>query len=415
MKRLAFSWAGLYSFGTFGYVFSGLALSGIPGWSRLAFVFAIYLALLTIVDISVRKAALGKWLLLPLVFVVLAAIEGVIRYPASHDAMVRLAGTWGGGLLVGDAVRRGVPVCVAIHAMLFASLTNAGAALAGFDAYYTYTATVEQQTYASILDRRSGLVGNANLMAVQAVLPLFAVLIWGRNVSKILVLLGIACAIYALYSTGSRKSLVLFMFLLSAAWLRMPVAKRWVVMGISLYLSLAVALILIGSGLLGDLESSSRGILAVDRVYQALEGKDDSFIVRKLMIDVAQGLFVENPVFGRGLGSFAELGGFGAYAHNNFWELAVAGGLLLLAAYYGMHLAILLRTLKRAVQGHVGSGVACVLVAALLANDIGMVTYDEKIIALTLVLLLVWIFAPNGLGMCNSAPPIKGARFGKVR
>lgn len=397
--KISISWPSLYGFAVYGYVLSGLMLSGLPGWSRLVFVFVALLAVLSTFDLFIRNASFGKWMLLPLPFVVLACMEGVAAYPTSHDAIIRFLGTWVGSLLVGDAVRRGVPVRIVINALLLASFANAIAAISGFDAYYEYTATAEQRSYISAMDRRSGLVGNANLYAIQASLPLFAVLIWGRGLSKVLVALGVACAIYAVFITGSRKLLFIWVFLLLAVFIKLYAKKPWVVLVIPAMSVVMIVLILDNSGLLDSLVGRSRNVLAVDRIFLALEGKDNSILLREQMIGVARHLFALKPIFGGGLGYFAEVGGFYAYAHNNYWELAVAGGLVLLLSYYLVHLMLLIKLLPPALRRDASSAAACLLVLAILANDYGMVSYDEKIIVLPLVLLCVWVFSPNAKGM----------------
>lgn len=398
----------LYELGVFGFVFCGLALSGIPGWSRLVFLFITLLSALTIADIALGRIALGKWLVLPITFVLVALLEGFIRYPASHDAIVRLLGTWSGCLLVGDAIRRGTHVRVAINAMFFASFANAAAALLGFDSYFSYVATAEQQSYASILDRRSGLVGNANLLAVQAILPLFAALVWSRGLSKVLVVCGAVCAIYAMFATGSRKLILLAAFLVVALWVRVPGVRRRILLTVAGVSAVGVVVLVWGSGSTTELEGASRDVLAIERIYQAVDGQDSSFVIRKWMIGAAQDLFVASPVFGHGLGYFADNGGFGAYAHNNFWELAAAGGLVLVISYYAMPLLALLRLIPNALKGNAESGAACVLIFALLANDYGMVAYDEKIVVLIIVLLLVWTTTRNGRGMEKSLAGARG-------
>lgn len=376
-----------YAISVFGFVFTSLALSGIPGWSRLAFVFAGLLCIISAADWLQRRAAPGRWMLLPLLFLFVGVIDGILGYPGSHDAIIRLVGAWVGCILVGDAIRRGLPINVAINAMLLAAIANGTAALVGFDAYASYVATPEELALTSLLDRRSGLVGNANLLAVQAVVPIFAVLIWGRGLSKTLVLLGVACAIYAVFSTGSRKLLVLLFFLSAAGLLRLPMAKRWVIFLGGGILMLAGMLLLWAGDVTGSIEAGSREVLAIDRIYTLLEGRDNSFFIRGWMIEVAKEMFLERPIQGWGLGHFAAVSGFGAYAHNNFWELAVSGGIVLVACYYAMHVTVVLSAIPRAVKGLPEYGAAAIFILALIVNDYGMVTYDEEIIVLMLILL----------------------------
>jgi hypothetical protein len=379
----------VYTLCVFGFVFTSLALAGIPGWSRLSFAFMGLLFIVSAIDWLKRQGAPGRWMLLPLLFFFVAVVDGLVRYPDSHDAIIRLVGAWVGCSLVGDAVRRGLPISVAINAMLLASVANGVAALVGFDAFATYAATAEQQAFTSILDRRTGLVGNANLLAVQAVMPLFAVLIWGRGLSKVFVMLGIACAIYAVFSTGSRKLLVLLLFLLAAGLMRLPLAKRWIAVFVGGTLAVAGVLLVWAGGMAGGVEVGAREVLAIDRIYVLLEGRDNSYFIRDWMIDIAQGMFLERPIQGWGLGYFAAAAGFGGYAHNNYWELAVSGGVVLIGCYYAMHVSSFLRAIRKALKGYPESGAACILILAVLVNDYGMVTYDEEIIVLMLVLLLV--------------------------
>lgn len=402
----------LYEGVTFLFVFSGLAVSGIPGWSRTMFLFEAILAALTVIDVLINKPSFGKWMLLPLLFLFVALIDGVVLYPSSHALMVRLVGAWVGALLVGEAVRRGVPMSVVINAMIWAAIANAIAAFMGFDAYVVYTATAEQQAYTSILERRSGLTGNANLFAVQAILPLFALLIWGQGVRKLLVIAAVVVAIYALFVTGSRKSLVIFSFLFIAYLSKVWRMKPRLLLTVSLLLLVVPFLVLTSPGLLDNIESFSRQLLAVDRVFEALEGNDNSFMLRMEMVETAKQLFLQNPFLGGGLGFFAETSGFGAYAHNNYWELLVSGGLLLTCLFYLIHLTIILRLLPRLSRKNFEVTAAILLVATLLFDDMAMVTYDQLIVVLLMVLLILWSRGRDVKGMSAAPLPIKRSSQG---
>ncbi|MBZ4185591.1 O-antigen ligase family protein [Thermomonas sp. RSS23] len=381
------SW--LYTFGVFGFVFFGLAVSGIPGWSRLVFAFSGLLALLTFTDLTLNKVRLGRWLLFPSAFLLIAIVGGVARYPASQEAVVRLLGTWSGVLLVVDAVRRGVPIKIIINAMFWASFANAAAVAMGFDAGLAYGDNTNQDAYyVRIIERQSGLVGNANLMAVQAFLPLFATIIWRSEISRLMIAAGGLCAIYAFFITGSRTSIVLVFFLVSALCFRYSHGHRWVLLG-------AVAVLFFGLlSLVWEMMPSTelgvmaRQVVAIDRLFEGIEGTDSSLIVRMNMIEVAKRMFFENPVIGHGLGYFADAGGFGVYAHNNYLELLVSGGALLFAIYYFMYFFVLIRCMLGEIKGN-GVRAACVTVFALLAVDYTLVSYDQKSIALMIALLFM--------------------------
>ncbi len=125
----------------------------------------------------------------------------------------------------------------------------------------------------------------------------------------------------------------------------------------------------------------------------------ESVIARNSLIAIAMDAFRLRPIGGYGLGCFRFLEGAGTYSHNNFTELLVSGGVVMLALYYLPQLAALglaartLRKHKRAGATTDSAARACVgvflaLVAAQICMDYGMVSYFDRTAAIYFILLV---------------------------
>lgn len=125
----------------------------------------------------------------------------------------------------------------------------------------------------------------------------------------------------------------------------------------------------------------------------------ESVIARNSLIAIAMDAFRARPIGGYGLGCFRFLEGAGTYSHNNFTELLVSGGVVMLALYYLPQLAALgfsartMRKHKRAsaaaeVAARACIGVFLALMVAQMFMDYGMVSYFDRTAAIYFILLV---------------------------
>lgn len=130
------------------------------------------------------------------------------------------------------------------------------------------------------------------------------------------------------------------------------------------------------------------------------EGVGGSSSERLSLIQAAWGWFVQRPMTGWGLGSFRLMdGSLGLYAHNNYMELLVSGGIPLALIYYAGQVGALLyaaREIHRSKAEDKENAFAearrlvfvfCVFLAAHLVLDLAVVSYYERQDAVFFVLL----------------------------
>ena len=131
------------------------------------------------------------------------------------------------------------------------------------------------------------------------------------------------------------------------------------------------------------------------------EGVGGSTAERLSLLQAAYNWFLQRPMTGWGLACFRFLeGSMGTYAHNNYVELLVSGGIPMAVIYYiGQFGAFVYaaRALKRAkaqdtteerLEARYMVLVFCVLLAAHLVMDVGGVSYYERHYAIYAVLLI---------------------------
>jgi len=375
----------------FGFVFSSLAFTGVPILSRLPFVFQLILLgrIWDVVLVS-RATRLRSEFVGPLVFILVMALCSIGNYDQSGDTFMSIVSVWVGALTVSFYVsRRGVGFDIVIHAFMLAALANAISVLVGFDSYAQFSADFREVSEEALGLRASGLVGNANVMAVQALLPLFGALLWVRfrRFGWVFWSLALIVGGYTLVVSGSRKGLLLlFLFLVlgMATFFARSKARSFVAGTLVLCVGL-ITFQYFGS------QFDARDLVAVDRVFLALSGDDQSFDDRSDFLSIGWLLFLQSPIVGHGVDSFRHLSGVGLYSHNNFIELAVSGGVIALLAFYVMHLIVLRgvvvqRPVKRP---KVDSVIKASVLVVLLLLDVSMVTFLSKAYAYILCLLLV--------------------------
>lgn len=121
------------------------------------------------------------------------------------------------------------------------------------------------------------------------------------------------------------------------------------------------------------------------------DGGDKSAITRQEMIEVGMAAFWQKPILGYGLNAFASIydaeGGREVYAHNNYVEMLVSGGIVGFVLYYGYIAKMLF--MKR-IDNKFTVYFKALLVAILIA-DIGCVSYTDAFCQYVLCLIMYGI------------------------
>lgn len=376
----------------FAYVFSALAIPGILGSGTLTGLLAVvlFIALVLAYCVDSRQVFVGRWIVVPVFFVIHC---GLLLHFAAFLGEGRIwhylywVTGWCGAMSVAVAVSSGVRINFVLNAMILAALANAVAVSLGFDAYFENAADLSV-TSEQALQRASGMIGNPNKLAIYAIIPLFCILAWGQRASRMIWLVGLVCAVFAVSMTGSRKSVILLSLFLVALGARLWKLKngRWAIRG---------AILLSGIGVVAFIDQIFdfffANIFAFQRTAGILEGGDNSFSERIYMLKLGWSAFLDSPIWGHGYDMARVVTGTGVYTHNNALELAVNGGILLLASYYAMYVWIFLRLrkLSRSINFD-GTGILFLLFALLLL-DATSVTYDMKLIPLVILLIMSMI------------------------
>jgi len=376
----------------FAYVFLALATAGLPGWGTLTGLLAVvlFIALVLAYCVDSRQVFVDRWIVFPVFFVIHC---GLLVHFASFSGEGRLwpylslVTGWCGAMSVAVAVSSGVRINFVLNAMILAALANVVAVFLGFDAYIEHTADFSIVSESTSLRRATGMIGNPNKLAIYAIMPLFCLLAWGQRASRMIWLIGLVCAVIAVSTTGSRKSVILWSLFLVALGAKLWKSKngRWVLGG---------AILLGGIGVVAFINQISyllNDIFAFQRTVAILEGGDSSFSVRIHMLKLGWSAFLDSPIWGHGYDMARVVTGTGLYTHNNVLELAVNGGILLLASYYAMYVWIFLRlrTLSRSIN-FPGTGILFLLFSLLLL-DATAVTYNLKLTPVVILLTMSMI------------------------
>ncbi|MBR3836375.1 MAG: O-antigen ligase family protein [Clostridia bacterium] len=111
---------------------------------------------------------------------------------------------------------------------------------------------------------------------------------------------------------------------------------------------------------------------------------DNSIYMRTYYIQLAQELFSESPILGKGMGNFAKIIDElydlnGVYSHNNYWQILSELGLVGFGIYYSMYFVIIIRLIKGAFvnKSRVNLLFLCFMIL-LMVLESGLVTYNSK-------------------------------------
>lgn len=119
-------------------------------------------------------------------------------------------------------------------------------------------------------------------------------------------------------------------------------------------------------------------------LFDVMEGGSgsDTTVTRALMIEHGFELFLANPVWGYGLNYFSNsyglLTGHEVYAHNNYIELLVSGGLVLLILYYSKYVSVIKLLLNHHEKNYQGI-LFLSIILTLVLSDMASVTYYNRI------------------------------------
>lgn len=375
----------------FAYVFGSLTLSGIPSLSYLTTLVAIALVLFSVRPALRIPKTTKRLLLIAGPFVLSAAVFSLVNFERSSVALISTVVAWVSAIAIGLLTQRTISIKPILYALILASVANAIAISLGFDTYILFQADFRLTAEDELMKRPSGLVGNPNLAAVQSLIPLFLLIYWRQHADWILWFLGLVAGGYVFYMTGSRKAVLLLVFLVMMAVVGLSGGRKNSILKMAALLVplVGLSLLMVDADFAGSVE-----LAAFNRIILAMQGQDTSFDERSALIAKGLNLFQESPLWGYGLDSFRHLNSYGLYAHNNFVELLVSGGLLLVGAYYLIYYAIL-KNLWGCRHLRQRAKLGLILIVALLSLDIAMVTYNIRLIPLVLVLLLAHTATPR--------------------
>lgn len=111
---------------------------------------------------------------------------------------------------------------------------------------------------------------------------------------------------------------------------------------------------------------------------------DNSLYMRSYYIDLAQRMFSESPIFGKGMGNFAKIIDHvymldAVYSHNNFWQILSELGLVGFIIYYSLYFVTVVRLAKGAfINKSRMNMLFLTFMILLLVLETGLVTYNSK-------------------------------------
>ena len=106
---------------------------------------------------------------------------------------------------------------------------------------------------------------------------------------------------------------------------------------------------------------------------------DRSLTMRRFLIDMAKVFFNERPILGSGINNFSYLirdySNVGAYAHNNYMEIATDLGIVGLVVYYWFYAYLVLRLIGQTLNGYKSALLFLSMILLFLVFEYGMVNY----------------------------------------
>lgn len=374
---------------TVAYVVCALVLVGVPGFSRLGVLAAGAAALWLVVGLVSRQATFPPVLLLPLGFYAFCVVTGLglDAYPSEYIGT--LTTVWIGAIAIAAFVANGVSINLLIGGFALVCVANLAAIAVGYDGYRINVQDYSADSLEGVeIHRYTGLAGQANLLvALTFVLP-FVVFLPRRKIGTVAYLILFAGCVGFTLLTGSRSAIAFTLLFAvgGALFLLGSSMTRTVAIGIGLLGTVLFLVFISQPGALSRVERSRIGqFTVVERTISGLEGDDNSAEVRDELATEFWPQFSQRPLLGYGPNQFQQVSGEGLYAHNNFAEIAIDGGIVGLVLYYAMY--------GFAFMAIIGAGAgrmpAIVTLVFLVAADNWFVTMVERPLVLLLCLTLV--------------------------
>jgi hypothetical protein len=111
---------------------------------------------------------------------------------------------------------------------------------------------------------------------------------------------------------------------------------------------------------------------------------DNSMYMRLYYINLAQEMFAESPILGKGMGNFAKIIDNvymlnGVYSHNNFWQILSELGIVGFVIYYSMYFYLIVKLAKGAfINKSRVNLLFFVFMVLLMILETGLVNYNSK-------------------------------------
>ena len=322
---------------TLGYFAFGFLGQGLPSISRLGFVFSIALLFWAGLGLATGRAKLPRPIITVALFWSILATSCLLASPINFDYLGRLSTPWFAGIGIAILTANGMGLRFVFWGLAVTLIVNIAAALIGIDVFLQVNqAQISMDAWLNT-KRYSGLIGHPNEFALLASVCAFMFLAaYPKPQFKFtLTILGILLVVS--YLTGSRSVLLsTVIFAGFGLFSSQSQSSQSTLISSTLILIAACgsAALFLTTDALRAIERSSLGsIPVVKRIFQALNGSDNSFIDRLDMVSVGLRLFAEKPLLGHGPDAYTYVSGFGLYSHNSFIEIAVNWGLFGLAAY----------------------------------------------------------------------------------
>lgn len=357
----------IISFCIASYIFIVFGFSGVPFVSSLGIGFVAILVFFCAFDF--KNIYKPMWIYFFIFYVLYFSTPFFILDDFAFEKLGKFIVSSLGAAIVGLYIENGVfKFKYVIYISIFAFFLNIFSIFVG---YNTGPMTG--------VGRYSGLTGNPNVLALCTVLPVFFIYIFFYEYSLKFKLFTLCNAGLAVYLTGTRKALAL-LILLVCMFLR-EVLKKSLFRGFLLLCSIGVFLSIL---ILKTEYTILERVPVFKRMMRIFENSDESLDGRLDLANRGWQLFRESPILGHGLAQFEILSGTNVYAHNNYVEVAVAGGALGLLLYYFFYVMIFCNSLK------IKNGFYYfVFIFALLINDFFVVSIYSRSQFLILILFLV--------------------------
>jgi O-antigen ligase len=358
------------------YVLGAFVVSKIEGFSMLTNIFLIVL-LFALTFSKWRNAARFSWFQgLSILILTLAFASSSWSYSINTALVSSISFTTAllGGAAVALALANGVnPKVLVIAAFI-------GSAILVVSAW--------RELITLNVRRAAGITGNANDLGISLTIAALLIINPLQKTSPVVKAIGLSFVIFAVFTTGSRKMLIVIaVFLLYYSYFifkgRLATTGK-IIMNLLLILFIVALIVVFEEYLFGLFEETE----VWARTLKAIEGRDYSANERSAMINYGIFLWKQRPVLGYGIDQYRFHGLWATYSHNNYVETLINFGLVGLILYYFVHLKLTIDAIKRACGKYRWFALCVILL--LLLWDMAFVSYRSKLVWI-LIATLVWL------------------------